>query len=36
MRGDGSGGRVAGPKPMNTAVHITCHGAQINVGDIPS
>ncbi len=25
---------VAGSQPMSTAVHITCHGAQINFGDL--
>ncbi len=32
MRGDGG---VAGSQPMSTAVHITRHGAQRNLGDLP-
>jgi hypothetical protein len=33
--GVGGGGGVAGSQPMSTAVHITWHGAQINLGDLP-
>ncbi len=31
----GGRGGVAGSQPMNTAVHITWHGAQVNFGDLP-
>jgi hypothetical protein len=30
------GGGVAGSQPVSTAVHITWHGAQINIGDPPT
>jgi hypothetical protein len=31
----GGGGGIAGSQPMNTAVHITWHGTQINFEDLP-
>ncbi len=33
--GGWGGGEVLGSQPMSTAVHITCHGAQINFGGLP-
>jgi hypothetical protein len=32
MRGEGG---IMGSQPMRTAVHLTCHCAQINFGDVP-